>query len=342
MVRNTLSWKLSALAGNVSAPEIYASLRPELERYHPVITVWQGSANTWDCDEMGHMNVRVYVEKAMEGIGVLAHHIEMPHAFREKTPSTLIPVDQHIRFMREVRPGRPLHMDACVLEITEDEAVVFQGLYHGDGTPAAAVRTRIAHARAKSGTAFPWSARSRRALEELIDTPPKAMAPRSIDPDADILPAAAATRDAATAAGVPRIGVGAIPPHHCDPHGRLSTAWFMGRISDSVPNLLYDWRKRVASAANGARMGAAVLEYRLAYRRWPRAGDRFEIYSSLADAAEKTHTLVHWMVDPETGRAWLTSEALAVTFDLDTRKVIPTPPENIEELERIAPRGLQI
>jgi len=33
---------------------------------------------------------------------------------------------------------------------------------------------------------------------------------------------------------------------------------------------------------------------------------------------------------------------VAVTFDLDTRKAIPTPPEQIAELEKLAPRGLRL
>ncbi|MEM9667505.1 MAG: thioesterase family protein [Pseudomonadota bacterium] len=307
-----------------------------------MITVWQGSANTWDCDEMGHMNVRLYVQKAMEGIGVLAHHIEMPHAFRDNTPSTLLPVDQHIRFMREVRPGRPLRMDACIVDIEDDSATVFQGLYHGDGTPSAAVRTRIAHVEAKSGKPFPWSARSRQALEGLADTPPEKMAPRSIDPKGEIISAKDASIDFAKSKGVPCVGTGSVPYNHCDVHGRMSTEWFMGRISDSVPNLLYDWRENVAASSEGARMGAAVLEYRLVYRRWPRAGDTFEIYSSFADANEKTHKLVHWIMDPATGAALMTTEATTVTFDLNTRKVIPAPPERLAELEGIAPKGLKV
>ncbi|MEM7004927.1 MAG: thioesterase family protein [Pseudomonadota bacterium] len=307
-----------------------------------MITVWQGSANTWDCDEMGHMNVRVYVEKAMEGIAVLCHHMEMPHAFGNNTPATLIPVDQHIRFMREVRPGRPLYMHACIVDVSDTGATVFEGLYHGDGTAAAAIRTRLVHAEAKSGRPFPWSARSRTALEALMHTPPVNMSPRSIDPDAEIRPADNTTIAAALTTKAPQIGLGSIPDKHCDVHGRMKAPWFMGRISDSVPNLLADWRKDVAAAAGDARMGAAVLEYRLVYRKWPCAGDRFVIHSSLSEAAEKTHTLVHWVMDPATGDAWLTSEALAVTFDLDTRKIIPTPKEHIAKLEQIAPRGLTI
>ena len=48
------------------------------------------------------------------------------------------------------------------------------------------------------------------------------------------------------------------------------------------------------------------------------------------------------MLDPDTGDAWITTEAVAVTFDLDKRKVIPTPPEQIEELEKLAPKGLRL
>lgn len=307
-----------------------------------MITIWQGMANQWDCDEMGHMNVRVYVEKATEGLGTFARAIHMSHAFTNSGLSTLIPVDQHIRFIREVHPGRPLKMQACVLEVGDSDAVLYQELRHGDGTPAAAFRTRLIHAEAKSGRPFAWSKRARAALESLIDTPPADTAPRSIQPDAAILTPEEATRAAALAMSAPLIGMGTVPAHHCDARGRMRPEWFMGRISDSVPSLLYNWRADIARAAGGARMGVAVLEYRMVYRAYPKAGDTFEAYSAFNRAEEKTHSLVHWLVDPQTGKAWLTSEAVAVTFDLDTRKVINTKPEHIEKLKQIAPRGLAV
>lgn len=306
-----------------------------------MITLWQGSANQWDCDEMGHMNVRIYLEKMMEGLGTLAIAIDMPHAFRHITPSTLIPVDQHIRFIAEVHPGRPLTMQGCVLEIGQNDAVIYQELRHGDGRPAAAFRTRVIHAEAKLASPFAWSPRTRAALAALVDKPPADTAPRSIAPNDAILTPDEANLATALSVGAPRIGMGTVPAKHCDAHGRMETPWFMGRISDSVPNMLYDWRKQVADAA-GARTGAAVLEYRLVYRAYPKAGDAFEVYSAFNRAEEKIHSLVHWILDPVTGKAWLTSEAVAVTFDLDTRKIIKTQPEHVELLEKIAPRGLGV
>ena len=307
-----------------------------------MITVWRGSCNQWDCDEMGHMNVRVYVEKQVEGLAVLAHRLEMPHAFRKNTQSTVLPLDQHIRFVREVHPGKPLTMNACVLSASDTDAVIYQELRHVGNSLAAAFRTRIAHVEVKHGKPFAWSARTQTKLQALMGSAPDDAKPRSIDPDGPARPLDQISIDAVNAASAPLIGMGAVPRHHTDVHGRMMPHWFMGRVSDSVPNLLYEWRQRVAEASGGARMGAAVLEYRLRYHAFPRAGDAYEIYSSLGTVQEKTHSLVHWIMNPETGGPWVTSEAVAITMDLDKRKAVETPVALRKEIETIAPRGLTL
>ena len=37
--------------------------------------------------------------------------------------------------------------------------------------------------------------------------------------------------------------------------------------------------------------------------------------------------MIHWMLDPASGRPWAASEAYVVTFDLDARKIMPVTPE---------------
>ncbi|MEL6377746.1 MAG: thioesterase family protein, partial [Pseudomonadota bacterium] len=105
-----------------------------------MIPLWRGIPNTWDCDEMGHMNVRVYVEKAMEGLGTFAGAIHMPRAFHANALSTLVPSEHHIRYIREAHAGAPLTMTGCVLEWDETSALIYQDMRHGDGRPAAAFR----------------------------------------------------------------------------------------------------------------------------------------------------------------------------------------------------------
>ncbi len=307
-----------------------------------MIPLWSGIPNTWDCDEMGHMNVRIYVEKAMEGLGSLAGAIGMPHAFHANAPSTLLPAEHHIRYIREAHAGTPLRMTGCILEWDETSALVYQDMRHTDGSPAAAFRTRILHVDAKTGKPFPWSTRSRAQLEALKDASPDDTKPRGLDPEAAPIPSSMATMAQVEKCGAPEIGRGLFLPRECDVFGRYWAPGFIGRISDSVPTLLHDWRAKVGASSGDVRMGGAVLEYRMIYRKWPRAGDRFVIHTSLADVQPKTHSLSHWVLSPDTGEAYMTSQAVAVTFDLDKRKVIPTPPEQIEELGRIAPRGLVI
>ena len=291
---------------------------------------------------MGHMNVRVYVEKQMEGLGVFVHSLGMPHAFAQNAPSTIVPVDQHIRFVREVLPGRPLSMNGCVLEVGEADAVIYQELRHADGQLAAAFRTRILHVDTAGREPFAWGKRVRDAMADDMGTAPEEAAPRSIDPDAAGLPFDEIDMETPRSLGIKCIGMGSVPSRHLDVHGRMAPPWVIGRVSDSVPNLLHGWRKKVAEAAGDLRMGAAVLEYRIRYFAWPVAGDLFEIYTGLGGVEGKTHSLIHWMMDPVSGKPWATSKATAITLDLDARKAIPAPPEAIEELERIAPRGLGI
>ena len=307
-----------------------------------MIELWKGSANTWDCDEMGHMNVRHHVSKAIEGLGTLAARCHLSHVYRPASPSTLLPLEQHVRFMREVHPGRPLSMHGCVLEVTETLVTVYQELMHGDGTPAASLRTRLVHAATDRLTPFPWSDRTRHALEALIDQPPAGTAPRGLDPSKSPLPDMDVSLAIAEAKGARVIGQGMVAPEDCDVFGRMKPHMFIGRVSDSVPNLLYDWRQRVAEAVPGSRMGAAVLENRIVYRAWPRAGDLFQIRTALAKAEEKTHSLVHWMLDPVSGTPWMTSEAVAVTFDQEKRKAMATPPDLMDELASIAPGDLAL
>ena len=33
--------------------------------------LWRGNANAWECDEMGHLNVKSYLAKAMQAVARL-------------------------------------------------------------------------------------------------------------------------------------------------------------------------------------------------------------------------------------------------------------------------------
>lgn len=309
-----------------------------------MIELYRGSINTWECDEMGHMNVRFYVAKMMEGLAELSHHIALPGAFRPGAETTLRPRDQHIRFMKEAHAGAPFTMRGCVLEVNETGALIYQQIDHNTGEPCASYRTWVDHIDVETGKATPWSTVSRKKLNALIGEAPANCAPRSIDMTTK--PRATATMADVEAINAPVIGRGVVLPHHLDLTGHMIPEMFISRVSDSIGHLLRPWREGLAAQARErgevARVGGAVLEYRLVYRRWPRAGDRFVIGSGRGFQKEKTHSFVHWLIDPDSGQAWCTSEAVAIVLNLDTRKIMPATPELQASLAQVAPAGLSV
>lgn len=306
------------------------------------VEIWRGGVNTWECDEMGHMNVRFYVSRAMEGLVGLAAALGMPHAFAAHANATLLLREHHIRFLREAHAGAPLHMTGGVVEMGETDARLLQVLYHSDsGEPAATFQTRVSHVTPRDGVAFPWPrAAHERAKALTVEVPPFAAA-RSLDLS-DV--ASTASGERADQLDLVRIAAGAVKASDCDVFGRVGAEQFIGRVSDGIPRLIRSFRETVVAGAEAqpARVGGAVLEYRLLHLGWPRAGDRVEIRSGLVGADARTKRMVHWMLDPETGKAWGASEAVAVTFDLDARKVVPISDEARARLMRHAKAGLAL
>lgn len=309
-----------------------------------MIEVYRGSANAWECDEMGHMNVRFYVNRMMEGLAEFAHAISIPAAFSTTAVSTLKPRDQHIRYLHEARAGEPLVMRAGVLETTDTSALVYQQLDHADGKPCATFRTWVDHVEINTGLAFAWSPKSVDALSYCPAEPIEASAPRSIDFDAP--PAATATMDDADAINALTIGRGVVPLAHCDVYGAMLPEMYVARVSDSVGLFLNDWRrrleKRLEDAGEPARIGGAVLENRWVYRRWPRAGDRFVIRTAIASLSENTQAYHHWLMDPASGNAWGTNHTVAIAFNLDKRKLLKVTAEDQAALRELAPAGLYV
>ena len=305
------------------------------------VEVWRGGVNTWECDEMGHMNVRFYVVRALEGLVGLSAALGMPRAFSATAGATLLIRDQHIRFLREALAGAALHMRGWVAEIGETEARLVQVLYHASGEPAASFQTVVRHVTPGEGRAFAWSDETPARAEALTAPIPDFAAARSID----LAPIASqASLARADALGLVHLTSGAVLARDCDGFGRMNAEQFIGRVSDGIPGLAGRTRKAIVEAMpdQPKRVGGAVLEYRLVHLDWPRAGDRIEIRSGLVGVDHRTQRMIHWMLDPESGRVWGVSEAVAVTLDLDQRKIVPVSPEAQAVLNASAVKGLTL
>jgi acyl-CoA thioester hydrolase len=290
----------------------------------------------WECDAMGHLNVGFYVAKSMEGLAGLAAELGMADAFAPDARATLMVREQHIRFLREARPGAALTMTGGVIEIGECESRLLFLLRHRSGELAASFQTVVAHVTARDARTFPWPARVTARAAALKVAVPQEASPRSIGLDPVNSRASLARAETLRLA---RTALGAVRAGDCDAFGRLRTELVMARISDGIPHFLD--RKRPDGDESGG-IGGAALEYRLIHLDWPRAGDRVELRSGASGGDARFRRITHWLLDPDSGRAWAAAESVAVSFDLQTRKIVTLSDEALVEADAQVVPGLTL
>lgn len=284
---------------------------------------------------MGHMNVQFYVAKADEGLSAIAARLGLSPRAQGSDRAALIPREQHIRFHRELRPGAPYVVTAGVLTAKSEGLILYQEMQNIVARTVAATfvtRAEWADAMIRGGLPLPVVAVAK-AAPHMIDLPEHGR-PRGLD--------MAPPRPAPTLADAEALGLmttlrGTVLREHCDAHGYMHLRHYMGRLSDSIPNLIAQTRGEDRSASSN---GGAALEYRFVYRMAAREGDMLVIKSGLRSVSSKTYVWCHWMFDGETGECFATAEAVAVAMDLTTRKAIEIPPDMRAQLESLVIPGL--
>lgn len=300
-----------------------------------MIEVLRSGVNTWECDQMGHLNVRHYLARANQGLVTLALHLGLPPSQLRAQGLALRARDQHVRFLRELRPGTSYAVHAGVVSVSAQRLVVFEEmrLVH---TPevAASMLSEVSLVEVATGHRPPFSDAVLARARELTTDIPTESAPRGIE---RITPRVPPMRDEALELGLIGAYLGPVLPEDCDAYGYMHEGAFMGRVSDGIGHLFQALRNTRHSG-----IGGAALEYRYVFHERPQLGDVVEVRSGLKGLGRKTTHLCHWIFNVETGRCAATSEAVAVSFDLTTRKSVDISPEARASLEQRIVPGLSV
>lgn len=303
-----------------------------------LIEVARSSVQAWECDQMGHMNVQFYIERAEQGIAGLAVALGMgPRMARSEQAHVQIR-DLHVRFLREQHSGNPFFLRAGVLEVRKQGLRIYEELVStSSGEVAATFVAEIDWVDAAQRQPMCLPAAASRAAAALEVGVPTHGRPRGLVLDP---PRPEPELAAAESSGMVRIWQGQIMAAQCDKEGYLTPRHLVGIVADGIPNLLVQVEGRDRSTMPG--LGGAALEYRFVYRRYPRVGDVLTLRSGLKQVAEKIYVWCHWMFDLETGEAVATAEAVAIALDLTTRKAIAIPAEMRSMLEGRVIAGLGV
>lgn len=281
-----------------------------------LIPVYAGSVNRWECDENDHLNVRFFAQKMQQTLQFglvesgLATQANVDQACRGI-------VHQHMRHQAEARIAVPITGFFGLIEFKPDQIQVLTELRNT--ATDAILATYLINITGEFGTPdIPT-----------LDCPDYA-APRGVDAKDFFLEGRSAAELKSMGCNV--IGRGVVQPEECDADGFMQIYMYMGRNSDSMPNLFSQFEE--AERGNGV-VGGAVLEYRLNRFGHLRRGSRFELISGVKSLGEKTQTFIHVLFDVDTGQLITGSEAVAISMDLVARKSIPIPPERRARMEKL-------
>ena len=302
--------------------------------------VWRGGVSAWECDEMGHLNTRFYVLRAVEGLTLLLTQLGLPGLAHPGAATTFAVEEMHIRFHREARESASLRLTGGVLghgATGADMVLVLEDISNGE--VKATFRTRLRHVSTGSGAAVRWPDDfAARAEARRIALPANAE-PRSTGTGP-----VTSTASLAAAQGLERLSMGIVGPERADVFGRMGTSGVIAAVSDGMGTLTGPLREVIAGNADvvPARVGGAVLEARVLHLDWPRLGDAYEVRGGLVGVEGQAQKLVCWMLNPVDGRVYATIESAVVNFDLETRRVIRISDRAHALLEPLIAPGLRL
>lgn len=295
-----------------------------------MIETYRGYVNTWECDDVGHMNVQFYMSKLDSSLEHLRLALGLGPTRIRNDRLYLRPLEDHVRFLSELRVSDCLTIESGILEADQRALIVFSEMRNSvTAEVSATFVTRLESMDVDNGLPvdLPKDIRAR-AATHMTELPDYAT-PRSVDLSSP-LPTLAAG-DIAARKLVP-IYHGIITPAQCNVYGWMTQPHYMGRYSDGGGHL---WNAvgMDRQSLNAMGVGVALLENNQRYLQPLRPGTLITVASGIRTLARKTTGFAHYMFNAETGTLVATSEATAILLDLNARRSVEFTQDQWSKLE---------
>ena len=280
---------------------------------------WSGTANQWECDELGHLNMRHYLAKAAEARQMFITHLGLPDAFKAGASSSVRLKQVHIKYVKEARPGASLYIESGLLSLGENCATLVHIMYHANGQVAASLTEKLEHIFCRNQQPFPWPDRVRSKADSFKLPLPDIAKPKGLTGNEPMIGPELAQLEAWNCQ---HIGTGMFLPDEVDIMGSVKPSVYIGRVSDNVIRLTSAWPDfDLLNWEKYSTMGV-MLELRLRIHRHAVAGEPFLLKSGIAGVSKKTRNLVHNFVNPISGTSYATILTVNGVLDLNERKLV--------------------
>jgi len=287
--------------------------------------VFRGAVNSWECDQMGHMNVQFYVARMSHAWSHirLAVGYAPDHLKRDRT--SLVAVRDVIHYKRELHAGDAMHMTARVVEVGDKSIRFLAELWKtASGELSAAFDSTALH--------FDLEARKAAPLPPAIRDKARALV-RPI-PDLRPLPETDARFMALADEDFIDTYRGSVNVWECDYLGHMNVQFYTDRFSHAAGQLFAK-----LALPRERHVGSAAVQYDVRYLKELRAGSPILLRSTMLDVGNKTLRFGHRLYNSASGELAATADIVGVTFDLKARKAIAVPDEVRAAAQKLMAKG---
>lgn len=303
------------------------------------LKTWSGECSAWECDGLGHLNMRHYMTKVMQARQMFFIRAGLHEAFKGDALSTVRVTDFHIKYLGEARPDNPLYIETGLLELGETTVRLCHMMFHGDGRIAATIIENIEHISLRTQAAFKWPKRFEGAVSPFKVEQPQPSKPRNLSYDTVPWKPRESDIKALTAK---HIGSGVFQPFEIGAARTVTPQALMGRTTETIAHMMDGYPEFLDPAYHASGKSGALLEAQIFIHRTAEAGDAYHFYSGLAEGNAYTRKLVHHIFDVVTGECIFSMIGDGCLFDLKARKLIKASDAQVALLQKNIVQGLKV
>lgn len=276
-----------------------------------------------EIDELGHMNVRFYLVKALAGNDALVARIGLARDACDAAGAVLEVRDVYTRHRAEQMRGARLEVRGGVLGVRPGGVRLYHELVNPERAELAASFVHALVLRDRTTRAerpLPEDV-AERAGAARVDWPEHGR-PRSIDLDTEPPRVSLSLlRERGLAMREERV-VGA---GECDAEGHYVASGYQELFWGGRPIERRETDSWLIDLEGGGKMGWATLESRGLLHELPRVGTRIQSFGAEVALASKISFRHHWVFDVDREALLCTSTIVNLAFDIGARRAIEIP-----------------
>ncbi|WP_025897879.1 acyl-CoA thioesterase [Sneathiella glossodoripedis] len=283
-----------------------------------LIAGYRGTVDTWECDQMKHMNVQFYSSRASASLAHLLNALGLSPARIREERRALKYRDLRIQYMAEMHVGAQMYGVSGVRAVKEDSIQAFTHLYNAvDDTLSSVSEFNLVYQDLDNG--------------EILNTPLDVLeaAKKLEDPHEDLYcpaPIKSVVMAAKKMEHMFETSRSAVDVWECDAFGNIEISNIIARFSDAASHIMGS--VGITRAMQRERnLGSAALDYYTEFLRPIRMADSLVLKSGLLDRRPKNFAFGHHLINCDTDEIVNCTTVIGCYFDMTARKSVPLPPE---------------